>query len=57
MLLILGLISLGCQAQDLGYALVHVTPNDGTTDAYKFCVGYGQVDFGLKFAKTILTIN
>lgn len=50
MLLILGLISLGCQAQDLGYALVHVTPNDGTTDAYKFCVGYGQ-EYG--FAKEL----
>ena len=41
MLLLTILLGVVVNAQD--FALVKVTPNDGTNDAFKFCVGYGQV--------------
>ena len=44
MLLLLSTLLLSAvKAQD--FALVKVTPNDGTNDAFKFCVGYGP-DYG-----------
>merc|ERR1711935_947183 len=45
MLLLTILLGVVVNAQD--FALVKVTPNDGTNDAFKFCVGYGQ-DYGYK---------